>query len=155
MKKITDTLIIDLLNQMEMTGTKDPTSGQIIASFSIEKTEYPMVVRVLPSGELVQLLTFIPITVEESAVVDLGRFLHMANKELDMPGFCVDEASQTVFYRIVIPAIGHELDPKIFKASVSTSEIVCKTFGTIIMALATGAMTWEEVATVALKQGKK
>lgn len=154
MKKITDKQIIELLQQLKLKGQTDP-SGQVITSFSIENTEYPMVVRILPSGELVQLLTFIPVQVEEKAVVDLGRFLHLANKELDMPGFCVDEASLTVFYRIVIPAIGHELDPKVFKASVSTSELVCKTFGTIIMALAAGVMTWEEVATVALKQSAK
>jgi hypothetical protein len=43
----------------------------------------------------------------------------MLNKELDMPGFCLDETSMTVFYRLVLPTLNKELQEGSFEAFIN------------------------------------
>ena len=77
----------------------------------------------------------------------------MVNKELDVPGFCLDEASGTVFYRLILPTFQKEINPTIFEAFLNTSQVVCKTFSPAIEAIGNGVMTLEEVIKKAQEAG--
>lgn len=143
--KVAQHSIFEALKKLDYKPQIQEETSQIYMIFRHERREFPLFVRILHEGELMQLLTFIPCNVKPSQVADLARFLHMVNKELDMPGFCVDEASMTVFYRLMLPALKKEVSQELFEAFLSTSFLICKTFSPVIEAIAAQAMTLEEV----------
>ena len=110
-----------------------------------EKREFPIFFRILHEGELLQILSFIPTNFKDESLSDLCRFLLMLNKELDMPGFCIDEASKTIFYRLMLPTHNKELPKETLEAFLQTSQTVCRTFTPVIEAIAIGAMSLDEV----------
>lgn len=152
MVPVTDQEIQKLLNEAGLNAQIDAKSNQVTANISSEGKEYPLFCRKLADGELIQLIAFVPVTIEQKGLIELSRFLHMANKELDMPGFCVDEQSETVFYRVVIPTLGKKIDPTVLATYVKTIQNVCDTFGTIVIALAIGAMTMDEIMAMSKKK---
>ncbi len=131
--------------ELGLSANIDEKSNQILSSIKIEDREFPVFCRTLTGGELVQVICFVPVAVEEKSFDDLARFLHLVNKELDMPGFGLDETTKTVFYRVIIPTVGQQFDTNTFKAFLKTIENVCSTFGVIITALAMNAMTLDEI----------
>ena len=140
-----DQRIVESLKRLGMKADRQEKSNQIVSAFSHNGFEYPMFIRELDGGNLLQVLTFVPCTLQKEAVQDTSRLLHMVNKELDMPGFCCDEESKTVFYRVVIPFTNKNFDELLFCAYVNTTQQICGMFGTVIRAIAVNAMTLEEM----------
>ncbi len=151
MKQVSEQTIESLLKEEGLKAHIEEPSNQIASSLKIDSRDFPLFCRILSEGDLLQVIAFIPVSVEAKGMIDLARFLHMVNKELDMPGFCVDEQSGTVFYRVVIPTLGKKIDPNLFKAYIKTIQNVCHTFGTIVLALAAGAMTMDEIMAISQK----
>ena len=143
--KVNEHNLLQTLKTLKLDAKVQPETKQIYIIFEHEGSQFPLFIRELHEGELVQLLSFIPCTIEKEHLNDLGRLLHMLNKELDMPGFCLDETSSTVFYRLMMPTLKKEYQEEIFEALINTSQMVCKSFATVIEALATGAMTLAEI----------
>lgn len=143
--KVNEHNLLQTLQTLKLDAKVQPETKQIYIIFEHEESQFPLFIRELHDGELIQLLSFIPCNVETAHMNDLGRLLHMLNKELDMPGFCLDEASSTVFYRLMMPTLKKEFQPDVLEALINTSQMVCKSFATVIEALATGAMTLAEI----------
>lgn len=143
--KVNEHNLLETLKAQKIDAKVQKETNQIYFLFKHEDHEFPLFIRLLHEGELIQLLTFIPCRIENKCENDLSRFLHMLNKELDMPGFCLDEASSTVFYRLMMPTLRQEFSQEVLEAYVNTSQTVCKSFATVIVALASGAMTLEEI----------
>ena len=120
-------------------------TNQLYFSFEKDGQQFGTFIRLLDGDHILQFMTFIPIQVQEKAIANTARFLHLANKELDLPGFCLDEASNTVFYRVVIPLLNSEMDDTLLYAYLHTSQDVCTTFCSLIQALGIGVMTMDEV----------
>ncbi len=145
MIKIAQHSLLTELKKMNLDAQVQEETNQIFIIFKHEKREFPLFIRILHDGELLQLLTFIPTHVKKECVNDISRFLHMVNKELDVPGFCLDEMSGTVFYRLLLPTLKKELSNDIFEAFLNTSQVVCKTFSAAIEAISSGVMSLDEV----------
>ena len=145
MLKISQHTLLQELKRLNFDAKVQEETNQIYLLFKHEKREFPLFIRILHEGELIQLLTFIPCNVKPECNGELGRFLHLVNKELDMPGFCLDELSSTAFYRLIIPTPKKELSTATFEAYLNTIQVVCKSFSPVIEALAIGAMTCDEV----------
>ena len=146
------------LEKFGLKASEQPETKQLLTKFSINGFEYPMFIRQLTGGNLLQVLTFIPCTIEKEALFDLSRLLHMINKELDMPGFCCDEESKTVFYRVVVPCVNGQVDENLLHAFLNVTKHVCEMFGTIVQAIAVKAMSLEEMMSKAKElqaSGKK
>lgn len=143
--KVNEHNFLESLKKLNMEGKVQQETNQVYTVFKNEKKEYPIFLRSLHDGELLQILTFIPCRIEASKMSEVSRFLHMLNKELDMPGFCLDENSMTVFYRLVLPTLKKEYNEEMFAAFINTSQTVCKSFAIAIEALAIGAMSLEEI----------
>ena len=137
--------LIQELKKLNLSPEVQKETGQIYVMFKHEKREFPCFIRLLHEGELIQILTFIPTNVKQEAFNDVSRFLHMINKELDMPGFCLDDASNTVFYRLILPTLKKEASTQLFEAFINTSQVVCKTFSQAIEAISNSLLTLEEV----------
>lgn len=154
--KVSEPNVLEELKKLNLEPKIQEETNQVYCMFKGEKGgEFPMFVRLLHEGELVQLITFFPCSVQKDQFNDIARFLHIVNKELDVPGFCFDEASTTVFYRLVIPTAKKELSTEVFSAVINTSRVVCTTFAPAIEAMASGAMTLQDVLNKAAAMAPK
>lgn len=72
-------------------------------------------VGILSQGQLLQLITPLGKVDDPKKFGEIARALHVLNRELDLPGFGLDETQSLVFYRTVIPAVQGVLDPRIVK----------------------------------------
>ena len=143
--KLTQPNLQDELKKLQYDTQIQEDTNQAYLVIKHEKREYPIFFRIMHEGELLQILAFIPTNYKDEVVSDLSRLLLMLNKELDVPGFCIDENSKTVFYRVMIPTYKKELATDVLEAFVGTIINVCKTFSPVVEAVAMGAMTLEEV----------
>lgn len=142
---------------------------QVYTIFKIAQKEYPLFMRVFDEGHLLQLLAFIPSHLtpnenfsidkkvkrdaagtsehreEKKGVADLARLLHLLNKELDVPGFGMDEMAGVVFYRLMLPTPKKKIESELLLAYLKTVEHVCKMFSTPIEAVSSGQMTLDQI----------
>lgn len=153
--KISENNVVKALATQNIKAEPQKETNQIYFLLSHEEMQFPSFIRPLDGGNLLQIMIFIPVNVQKKGIEHLARFLHMANKELDMPGFGMDEASASVFYRIVIPTLEQNIDDMLFNAYIKTCHDVCVTFCTIIQALSMGALTMEEVLANVKKSSEK
>jgi hypothetical protein len=153
--ELTNENLIEALDKLGLKVEVQEKTEQLHGTFSNNGYDYPIFVRQLEGGNLLQMLTFVPCTIEEKSSSDLNRLLHMINKELDMPGFCCDEESKTVFYRVVIPCMNKKIDEALFQAYFQATKHVCNMFGTIVHAIAVNAMTLEEMMSKAKEEQAK
>ncbi len=99
---------------------------QVSTMLTVSDKEVPLFVGVLHDA-LVQMIAYLPYEMKEEAFGDIARFLHHLNKELDMPGFGMDEASGgLLFYRVVIPCLKPEINEELFDAYLDTLKRACQ-----------------------------
>lgn len=86
-------------------------------------------------------------------MADTARLLHLLNKEIDLPGFGLDEKNSVVFYRCMVPAIDQQVPEPILTAFLNATQIACQSFAAVIAAIAYGAVTFDEVLKKSQEQG--
>lgn len=129
---------------------------QVYTILKVSQKEYPLFLRVFDDGHLLQMLAFIPCQLERNVVPDMARLLHLLNKELDVPGFGMDEMAGVVFYRLMLPTPNKKIDGELLLAFLKTVEHVCQMFATPIEAVGFGQTTLDEILEKAqeMDQGK-
>lgn len=133
------------LKEKQFDPSEQPETNQIYLIFDLHAQKFPLFIRVIEDSGLLQMLAFMPFNINPNAANDTARFLHLLNKELDVPGFGMDESAHLIFYRVMIPASKGEIDPDIIDAFVVSMKSVCETFFPAIAAVGQGAATYEEV----------
>ena len=131
--------------------------------------------RVFDDGHLLQLLVFYSLHLEpngkfcprekrllirsghqvKESTADLSCLLHLLNKELDVPGFGMDEMAGVVFYRLMLPTPKKKIDEELLVAYLKTAEHVCQMFSTPIEAVSSGQMTLDQILAKAHELEKK
>lgn len=158
--------ILSFMRKNHYEADIQPDTQQVYTIFKIAKVEYPLFLRVFDDGHLLQLLVFIPTPLEPSekfsgdkkraiakeseeklkeSTADLARLLHLLNKELDVPGFGMDEMAGVVFYRLMLPTPKKKIDEDLLLAYLKTAEHVCQMFSTPIQAVSSGQMTLDQI----------
>jgi len=122
-----------------------PETQQVYVIFKVANREFPLFFRIYEGGDLLQALSFIPCMLKPTAINDLARLLHMLNKELDIPGFGVDEAAGVIFYRIMLPATNKEINIEILDNYINSIQNIIQTFAPVIATVAAGMSTFQEV----------
>ncbi len=145
-------------------------TGQVYTILKINQKEYPLFLRVFDEGHLLQVLAFIPTHLKQkdpqkstsesplndkAVICDLARLLHLLNKELDVPGFGMDEMAGVVFYRLMLPTPKKKIDPDLLLAFLKTVDHVCKMFSNPIEAVSSGQMTLDQILTKAQELEQK
>lgn len=133
-------------------------TNQIYALLKIENKEFPLFSRIFEQSGLLQLLVFLPCTIPSKQVADIGRLLHMFNKELDVPGFGMDETVGVAFFRCMVAFHKDEIPEAILDSYMATFKTVCHSFSPAVEALAAGVITFEELvkkASAAQNEAKK
>lgn len=131
-----------------------PETKQLYMVFQIDKKEYPLFIRILNGSNFVQLLLFFPGNIRPARFNEIARLLHLINKEIDAPGFCIDEESGYVFYRNVIPAVEQKIDPTLLENFINASELLCKSFTPVITNVATGVLDFNSVLKRSIEEKK-
>ncbi|MBA3815215.1 MAG: YbjN domain-containing protein [Parachlamydiaceae bacterium] len=129
-------------------------TNQIVILFKIGDREFPLFIRIFDGEDLLQLLVFVPCNMKKSAFGETGRLLHLLNKELDIPGFGLDEDASAVFYRCIIPIQNQQVDETLFDAYLNSIQLVCKSFSPVIATVAFGSATFEEILQKVREQNK-
>lgn len=128
---------------------------QVYCILKLEKREFPLFLRIYQDEELLQLLAFFPCEVKADTAAEVARLLHLFNKELDIPGFGMDELAGVVFFRCMIPTANRKISQELFDAYISTIELACKTFSPTVEAVAAGLITFDEILSKAREAAEK
>ena len=120
-------------------------TNQLYMLVKVANFDFPLFIRVYDEGDLLQLIQFIPISVQPGTAGDLARLLHTLNKEIDIPGFGMDETSNVVFYRVMIPSFNKQIEEGLIEIFMSTLPVIAESFSPIIMTAASGNATYEEI----------
>lgn len=145
MINIKNDAIVAFLRKNKYEANIQTETDQVYAILNITEKEFPLFIRVFDGGHILQLLVFIPCEVKPECIPDLARLLHMLNKELDIPGFGMDEAAGAIFYRVMIPTPKKQVEEELLKAFVQTLERVCTMFAHPIAAVAIGMTKLEDI----------
>lgn len=138
----------DLLQCMRQHGYETEVqqdSKQLFTILKISKQEHPLFLRIFESSQLLQLLVFIPTKLSAATTAEAARLLHLLNKEVDMPGFGMDEMAHVIFYRLMLPLYEKQIDEEFFITYLKTAQNICELFTLSIEAVANGHATLDEI----------
>ncbi len=137
--------ILKYLREQKYDANLQTETQQIYLIFKILQKDFPVFIRVFDSQDLLQLLVFMPCAFREKVAGDCARLLHLLNKELDLPGFGMDESSGALFYRLSIPFFGKTFDEKLLDGFLGSMKQLSETLYPAIEAVASGAATFEDI----------
>lgn len=137
--------LYDFLSTKSFDIKRQPETNQLYTIFNTHEQDVPLFLRIMDEGEFLQLITFIPVTLDRKTVADLGRLLHLLNKEIDIPGFGMEEKAKLIFYRIVLPAIEGEVSGDIVAKYIKSAKVIIETFFPVIAAVVTGGATFADI----------
>jgi hypothetical protein len=145
MIKTTAEDIISYLQENKYNAELQKDTGQVSVILSISGREFPLFLRPLEGSELLQLLVFIPTKIKSGTYDDLARLMHMINKELDIPGFGMDEQSETCFYRLMLPTLDNQIDRRILDSYLKSIQLICEQIAPTVIVVANGIATYKEI----------
>lgn len=166
MINMTPDAILSFMRKNNYEADIQTDTNQVYTIFKINNKEFPLFLRIFDQGHLLQLLVFIPSHLKANdnfafgkknnkkneeplnkpeTIADLARLLHLLNKELDVPGFGMDEMAGIVFYRLMLPTPKKKIESDLLAAFLKTVEHVCKMFSTPIEAVSSGQMTLDQI----------
>lgn len=143
------------LRQKKYDAQVQKETQQVYTVLKLQEREFPLFIRIYEGDELLQILVFFPCKLSEKTLADTGRLLHLFNKELDIPGFGMDEISQVVFFRCMVPVKKKQLDEELLETFLKTTELACQTFSLTIEAIAGGLVNLDEMIEKVKKESKK
>ncbi len=112
---------------------------QISCPLQVDQVEFPLLVHVDPTGKALQIMMVIPCTMRPKAPIEMARLLHLFNREIDMPGFGMDERSGLVFYRYLFPTHNGQLAAEVFDNVLNSLPLIARAFAPFILDVANGA----------------
>ena len=119
-------------------------TNQLYLNFKSGEIEFPAFLRLYDGKDLLQLLVFIPVSYKQGSAPDVARLLHLINKELDCPGFGLDEESSLIFYRQMV-ILDKGINQTIVLKGIKSLEAVAIGFASVINAVASGAASFRDV----------
>src|ERR1700722_5992510 len=113
MIKLTEDSLYKLLKEKNLKPIFEKQSKSTYLNMSIKGVEVPIFFAVRGEGNLLQTIAYLPYELNPGAVGDVARLLHLLNREVDIPGFGMDETQKLMFFRCVIICVDAKLDPKL------------------------------------------
>jgi len=130
--------LLQWLNQKNFSPLFQKETDQIYIVMNINGHEVPAFFGIRSEGHILQIIAYLPFELFPSTLGESARLLHILNKELDLPGFGMDEKEKLIFYRSVIPCLSQEVDEQILEMTLATMRIACETFMGAISAIISG-----------------
>lgn len=101
--------------------------------------------RLLSENKLLQIITFIPLKIRKETLIDLSRLLHKLNRDIDFPGFGMDESTGMVFFRVVMPCLNEQCDGELLLQHLKNVPQATSAFYNLIASIIMGNKTFEEL----------
>lgn len=129
-------------------------TDQLYTRLAFKQVEFPIFLRIYPTGELLQVLCFMPIQIPPDKVSGMARFLHLLNKDLDIPGFGMDEINGVSFFRCMVTCQEKNFYDSQIESSLHIIQVAAQTFFPTIEAISSGKVTFDEILEKAKKLQK-
>lgn len=152
---LTNENILSFLKEHGYKADFEKKTNQITTTIDVDGMQFPVFIRVLSDGPVLQILAFIPCTIKKESLFDISRLLHFLNKEMDIPGFGIDELAGVVFYRITVPALDNKVNSLLFETYLKSLPPICKTFTPAIINVSQGTMSFEALLQKAKEEREK
>jgi len=156
--------LMEFLKKNKIPAEIEKESQQVATAFYIGQKRFPLFLKALDQGNLLQILIFIPsylkpnndfsiagekfktasLNREISSVAELSRLLHLLNKELDIPGFGIDEQGGSVYYRAVLQTPKNTIQDELLLNIIRNAQKLCASFLIPIEAMSAGVMTLQQ-----------
>lgn len=143
--KVTADNLISHLTHKGLDPKIQKETGQVYLIVKANEIEFPFFLRIFEQSELLQLLLFMPVNIKPGTHADLARLLHLINKELDIPGFGMDESAAVVFYRCMLPIPGADIPEKLLDTFIKSIELIAESITPPVIGVATGAATFADI----------
>lgn len=129
--------LMDFLRQQKYDMKLQNETQQLYTILNIENREFPLFIKVDSGGSILQCMLFMPCTMTLKAPPEVARLLLLLNKEIDLPGFGMDETAKVIFYRCVLPTTG-SIDKTLLNNVMGALPRIARAFYPIIALVATG-----------------
>jgi hypothetical protein len=142
--------LTEFLAKLDLEAVRQKETNQIYVIFKVNDQDFPLFFRIYEGDDQLQLLLFFPIQVPKERFDVLARLLHLLNKDLDVPGFGLDEIVGLVFHRIMIPVFNKKINQQLLETYISATLKICEQFFPVIIGATQSKSSFEEI----LKQSK-
>ena len=137
--------LMTYLKDNKMEPEYQTESDQVFIVYQIHSYEVPVFFLIRKESSLLQMVAYLPFQVPETRFGEAARLLHILNRELDMPGFGMDESERLLFYRSTIPFFEGKVETRLFNMYLGTTRVVCDTFLHAIGMIVSGQASVDEV----------
>lgn len=138
--------ILQLLVEDGKEAVLQKETNQVFYLLKTDKQEFAVFFRFYEGEELLQILTFFPMQLKKERYDTMARMLHYLNREIDLPGFGMDEKLGVVFHRIMVPIFNEgKLEKEAIKSYIDAIEKIAEHFFTIIHGTAESTLSYEEI----------
>ena len=120
--------LITYLRENTLQPELQKETGQVFITYKISGYEVLVFFLIRAESGLLQMVAYLPYRLPEKSLGETARLLHIFNRELDMPGFGMDEGEKLMFYRSVLPCMDNKVDKRLFNMYLGTTRIACETF---------------------------
>lgn len=120
--------IVSYLKANQLPAELQKETGQFYIRYKIQNFDVPVFFVLHAESKLLQIVAYLPYQLPEKTLGETARMLHILNKEMDMPGFGMDEKESYIFYRAIVPCLDGKLDARLFNMYLGTTRIACDTF---------------------------
>ncbi|WP_375793287.1 YbjN domain-containing protein [Chlamydia sp. 12-01] len=127
-------------------------SGLTYINIQAEDHELPLFFVIRSKGEILQLICYFPYQLYDNQKESTARLLHLLNRDVDIPGFGMDEEQGLIFYRLVIPCLNSEINETLLRVYIDTIRLVCDSFSHAIGLVSSGNMNLDELKKQARKE---
>lgn len=137
--------LLEFFHQKKFDPSYDESRSQITMTMEIGTREIPMIFNIISEGLILQSIAYLPLEIPQKHISDVGRMLHLLNKQLDIPGFGMDEKYFLTFFRIVIPCLNKEIYENTIDMMFISTRLACDSFLTGIELVAQGTVSLDKV----------
>lgn len=93
----------------------------------------------------VQFLFTFPFKMKPEAAQQVGSVLHFLNRQIDLPGFEMNEVDDLIYYRHALLVRDNGIDKRVFQGTLGMMMLVLDLFSETIERVAAGEMTFDDL----------
>lgn len=146
--------LIKFLKDIHLDPQIEDQSGLTYVNIQANDRDLPLFFVIRGKDEILQLVCYLPFQLGPDQKSSVARLLHLLNRDIDLPGFGMDEEQGLLFYRLVIPCIGGKIHDDLLRVYIDTVKIVCDSFSHAIGLVNSGSIGLEELKQQALHSKK-
>lgn len=136
--------LLEHLRESELQPELQKEHNQIFITYQLKGQDVPVFFLIQEKTNILQIVAYLPYQLHATTFGEVARMLHILNREMDLPGFGMDESEKLLFYRSVIPCFEGRVHKELFNMYLAATRLACDTFMHAIAMIASGTMKVDE-----------